>query len=665
MPERIKSTPSKGSASAARVGAVAPAPSANRWWLHAIVIFGLLLVNVALYHRTLDLGFLSLDDPDYVTNNPLLDNFGTSNFKRILTQPYFANYAPVNILSYALDLALAGGKNPFAVHLSNLAWNGWVACMVYLLAFTIWPRVAVAAAAAFLFLLHPAHVEVAAWISCRKDLIATGFAALSMTCYLLYHRDSRHRAWWYAGSLFCFLLACAGKQSVLLLPLVMLVWDFFVEERRSWRMLADKVLFGATAIFFGWMTFRAQPSTNHAWHVFVPAATELINLWLLTGLGDYVLYRSAPDPAVFGQTARLAIIFAALLVWAVPLLPLLGNAARRSRSPSAPEQPKPAPTRSGLRAGRISGDGRSTAVMVPPWSGSSKVGMLLTALYCWTLIQMVPPMLLNFMVPITDRYLFLPSVGVCILLAISAAELAARFPPVRWSGWAVIAGLGAVWGVKTSNYIDEWRDPRSVWYGAHLKTKNSQVFQFLGEIYQNAGERVDDFIKSRAPLQISNELNLAQAVLGEPARTEQLRIEWIEAGASPRTNSIAYRDLLWSLATKELNEAVMRRGGLSTPNLFMNRGRLFVRQGKPELAINEFKIALSFAETSSFELVRQETATHALFAIGVAHWNLHNYKEAERWLLQAQERQRKSGRAWIPALDREVERIKTLTKPAE
>ena len=92
----------------------------------------------------------------------------------------------------------------------------------------------------------------------------------------------------------------------------------------------------------------------------------------------------------------------------------------------------------------------------------------------------------------------------------------------------------------------------------------------------------------------------------------------------------------------------------------MNRGRLLVRQGKPEAAIREFQQALGFAQASSYELVRQETVTHALFAIGVAHWNLHNYKEAEQWLLKAQDTQRKSGRAWVPALDHEVERIKSL-----
>jgi hypothetical protein len=644
----------------------APVGKTAPWWAHAAVLLVLLLANLALYHGTFGLGFLSVDDPDYVQNNPYIESFRAANLKHILTTPYSANYAPVNLLTYAMDVALAKGKSSAAIHLSNVLWHGWVVCTVYLLAFIIRPRILHAAAAALLFLLHPAHVEVVAWISSRKDLVATSFAALSMAAYLVYRRWSRRRSWWYAGSVLAFLLASAGKQSVLLLPAVMLVWDFLVERRRNWQMLADKVPFGLVALFFGWMTWHAQPSTNQALHPFVLAATQFTNLWLLTGLGQYVLYRPAPNPAAWGQAARLALIVGAVLVWALPLL------LQRARQP--------------VRA----------------------------ALCYWVLIQMVPPILLAFLVPITDRYLFLPSVGLCLLLAdlaagvehrikttrqaaqngvspaISVAPLtpslspskgdrvpgragegrsvrSPRFgrleilmqPGIWWFPWVALAALAAVWGAKTWNYVGEWRDPRSVWHGAHLKTPNSQVQQFLGEVYQNAGDRVGNFVKSGAPLQLTNELQFARAVLGNGAQVERLRSEW--TGATPaRTNSIAYRDQLWDLAWQQYEESVARRGTLSAPNLFMCRGRLLVSRGKFAQAIPEFKNALALAQSSNYAVIRAEGATHALFAIGAAYWNMGNYPEAQQWLLKAQAVQRKSGQVWLPALDQEVERIKRL-----
>ncbi len=573
---------------------------------------GLLLANIWLYRSVPGLDFLTVDDGDYVLNNPYIENFSAANLKYILTKPYSANYAPANLLSYSLDVALAGGKkSAFAIHLSNVLWHGFVVIMVYLLAFTIRAEVLTAASAAALFLLHPAHVEVVAWVSSRKDLVATGFAALAMTCYLFYRRPARTRPWWYAASLLSFLLASAGKQSVLLLPGVMLAWDFLVEKRRNWQMFVDKIPFGLITIFFGWMTWHAQPSTNLAPHAFVLAGTELANLWLLTGLGDYGLYRGAPNVAAWSLTARLLIITAAVLVWFLPLLFV------RARQP--------------VRA----------------------------ALGYWILLQMIPPMVLSFIVPITDRYLFLPSVGACILLADMGIGLVQHWPRARWLGYGLLGALGVIWGTKTVNYLDEWRDPRSVWYGAHFKTKNPEVAQFLGEVYHSAGDRVNNFVKSGTALVVTNELPLAQAVLTNAALAAQLPAEWL-AAPPVRTNSIAYRDQLWQLAWEQYEAALANRGTLSTPNLFMNRGRLLLGEGKFTRALSEFENALRFAQVSNYPAVRLGTATQALYAMGVAHWNLRQYKQAEQWLLQAQARQRQSGQVWIGELDQQVERIKVL-----
>jgi hypothetical protein len=643
-----------------------PGPKVTPWWAHTAVLLGMLVANLALYQGTIGLGFLSVDDPDYVQNNPYIAQFSAANLKHILTTPYGANYAPANLLSYALDVALAKGKSAAAIHLSNVLWHGFGAGMVYLLAFTICPRILPAVAAAALFLLHPAHVEVVAWISSRKDLVATSFAAVAMAAYVVYRRRSRRSAWWYAASVLAFLLASAGKQSVLLLPVVMLVWDVLVEKRRNWQMLAEKVPFGLITLLFGWMTWHAQPSTNQALHPFVLAQTELTDLWLLTGLGQYVLYRPAPNPAAWSQAARIALIISAVLVWALPLL--------------------------FVRARRAVG----------------------ASLCYWVLIQMVPPMLLAFMVPITDRYLFLPSVGVCLLLAGVAADLeqrirhtgqskgpeftvppspapkgtlfpsvgeragvrgaatmsrsasmqtrasgVLRLPAAWWLPWALLAILGAAWGAKTWNYVGEWRDPRSVWFGAHLKTPSSQVQQFLGEVYQNTGDRINGFAKSGTPLQLTNELQFAQAVLEDKAAVERLRAEWTRAEPT-MTNSLAYRDQLWAFAWQRFEESVARRGTLNAPNLFMCRGRLLVSEGKFAQAIAEFRNALALAQTSNYAAGRNEGVTHALFAIGVAYWNMNNYSEAQAWLLKAQAAQRQSGQVWLPTLDQEVERIKRL-----
>jgi len=328
----------------------------------------------------------------------------------------------------------------------------------------------------------------------------------------------------------------------------------------------------------------------------------------------------APDPAAWSAVGRVAIIAAAVAAWLAPLLWVYFR------------QP--------VRA-------------VFSW---------------WILVQMVPAMLLSFLVPITDRYLFLPSVGICLLLADLATGGAGRQTVGEKS--RTLAGFRAalpfalllpacIWAEKTWNYLQEWSDPRSVWYGAHLKTESSQVSQFLGEIYQNAGDRVNEFIKTGNFSDKTNDILLAEAVLAEPVQVEALRKEWFES-LSNKTNSLAYRDHLWSLAWQQYVDSRAHRGTLSTPNLFMNRGRLLVSQGKFEQAIPEFQGALTFAQNSTYDVIRQESAIYALRAIGVAYWNMRNYPEARQWYLKAQALQKKSGHAWVLTLDEEVRKISAL-----
>src|SRR5207249_4373613 len=95
----------------------------KRWTVHALILLALILLNFALYQRTIGLGFLTVDDPDYVQNNTYIEKFNAANLKQIFTKPYAANYAPANILSYAVDITLAGGKKPGAIHLSNVLWQ--------------------------------------------------------------------------------------------------------------------------------------------------------------------------------------------------------------------------------------------------------------------------------------------------------------------------------------------------------------------------------------------------------------------------------------------------------------------------------------------------------------------------------------------------------------
>ena len=145
------------------------------WQTNAATFVALTIASALLYIGILRVDFLGLDDPQYVVNNPWIRSFSLQNLQHIFTAPYFANYSPFHLLSYMLDYAFAGAS-PFVFHLSSNIWGGIVAGFVFLVALALTGNRIVSVAASLLFIVHPAHVEAIAWVSSRKDLVATAFA---------------------------------------------------------------------------------------------------------------------------------------------------------------------------------------------------------------------------------------------------------------------------------------------------------------------------------------------------------------------------------------------------------------------------------------------------------------------------------------------------------
>ena len=129
-----------------------------------------------------------------------------------------------------------------------------------------------------------------------------------------------------------------------------------------------------------------------------------------------------------------------------------------------------------------------------------------------------------------------------------------------------------------------------------------------------------------------------------------------------RTNSIAYRDQLWSLAWERYDQPVDHRGKLRSSPLLMRRGMILVSQGRHEEAIKEFQAGLQLAEMIRYPPLRQEVTTRLQRALGITYWNLRRYAEARDSLLKAQATQRQAGQIWVLTLDQEVERIVSLAR---
>ena len=159
-------------------------------------------------------------------------------------------FRPLFILSYLID-TWVWGANPFGFHLTNIVFHSLNGFLTFLLArrmvedLKLSPNAkgTVALGAGALFLLHPSHTEAVSWISGRADLFATFFCLASLLFCLAYTRGRRGLQ--LGLSLLCFTLALLAKESAVCLPLLVVVIGLIIAPARPDR----KILRGQIPVF--------------------------------------------------------------------------------------------------------------------------------------------------------------------------------------------------------------------------------------------------------------------------------------------------------------------------------------------------------------------------------------------------------------------------------
>jgi len=572
----------------------------------------LLALTLALYAPDLGTGWFRIDDEPYVPHNTRIQAVTLEHVATIATEPYFANYSPAHLYAYMLDWAFVG-DDPRGFHLSSNVWAGLCAAWVYLLGWYLFRQRAVALAAGLLFVVHPAHVEAIAWISSRKDLVSTFFAVPCLIAYL----EGRRRAsrGWYLASIALFVAALAGKLSVVVLPGMFLLFDLLVERRKGWGVWLDKVPYGLVSIYFALRVMDAQPPPFRELDPVGLTAVLGQFGWLLTGLGEHVVFRPAPG-AASGVSVVLPWIGVAAVLAVVPVL-----LARRA-SPRA------------------------------------------LALYLWILVALVPSQILRFAYPVSDRYLFYPSVPLVLLLAhllyirttLGGAASAAR----RRIALVALVALGSTWAWKTCSYLAEWSDPRSLWYGASHKVEDVFVHQYLGEHYQIRAERL--LAELRADAAPGPESTALIAALGfEDETLDVLQREWSRTvGRRPMTDRIV--EELLTRAWSELEAADAFPDDRINAHLIYARARNLQLRGEHEAALAEFERAWNEAGRQEMDRVRWPYKALSSYGMATCVERRGDVERALGLMQRARREQARGGEPLLKNLEAEIARLRALVE---
>lgn len=203
-----------------------------------VAAFAALLASALLvYHEVVDHAFV-WDTIPFVVENPWLVSPTLDDVIAMFTRSHYYNWQPLVWLSHALDYALFG-SSPGWHHLANVAWHAVDGCLVYTLArriasggeFSIRQTEAVAFLTAFIFVVHPQHVQSVAWLVERKDTLYVFFTLL---CLIIYVDNAKAAKAVPPGRLrrslpaLLFALALMSKPMAVTVPVVLVLVDVYL-----------------------------------------------------------------------------------------------------------------------------------------------------------------------------------------------------------------------------------------------------------------------------------------------------------------------------------------------------------------------------------------------------------------------------------------------------
>ncbi len=175
--------------------------------------------------------FVSYDDDEYVTENKHVRPGLTAESIRWAFGSLHGGtsyWHPLTWLSHMLDCHLFG-LDPSWHHLTNIILHIINTLLLFALlramSGELWPSAFVAV----VFAIHPLRVESVAWVAERKDVLSTFFWMLTLAAYFRYTRNPDKKK--YLVVALAFILAMMAKPSVVTLPFVLLLLDYWPLQR--------------------------------------------------------------------------------------------------------------------------------------------------------------------------------------------------------------------------------------------------------------------------------------------------------------------------------------------------------------------------------------------------------------------------------------------------
>jgi tetratricopeptide (TPR) repeat protein len=576
----------------------------------------LALLTLAVYLPVARHGFILYDDGDYVTENPMVRNGLTlAGLKWAFTTYHSANWHPLTWLSHMADCEWFG-LNPAGPHCVNALLHAANTVLVFALWWqllrsrdeskarapenddAIWPAAFIAA----LFAVHPLHVESVAWIAERKDVLSTFFGLLALLCYARYAQDHAHAAgnprWAYRLSLLFFILGLMSKPMLVTWPFVMLLLDYWPLQRSNvlaaaklpgeagptslprrsqakagQRLLIEKIPFFAITVASCVVTYLAQSRGAVRSLAAVPLAYRLENVPV--AIATYLLKMIWP--------AKLAVIYP--MPHAIPVALFIGCSALLM------------------------------IITAGVWLARKRHPFLPVGWF-WFLGTLMPVIGLVKVgdAAMADRYMYLPSIGIFMVLAVGTRRIFERLALPKFTAPALAAIILAALTVGTERQLQFWRNDDTL-FGHAVRVTDNNVDAILnyGVALENEGKPLQAIAQYRRAEQLAPSSWLARTdaadLLYYTGDTNAALEEYRQA-IKLRADSATLHDRLGAVlaglgdfggATNEFRQAINLDATDPAPRLHL--GTALARQNDLRGATNEFAKAMRLSPGDPSPLV--------------------------------------------------------------
>jgi tetratricopeptide (TPR) repeat protein len=495
------------------------------------------------------------DDDTQLLRNPYVRSF--QHLKEIFTTnvwsfqgPTVTNYyRPMMTLGFQLCYRVFG-MQAYGFHLVSLLLHVIVVCLVFLLTERLTgDRVWAFVASAF-FALHPIHTESVAWIAAVTDLELTFFYLLTFGLYLAMARPGGGRSNPLLAAMGgTFLLALLSKEQAMTLPALATVYEHFCREDRAETRTSQKLArYGLLWLLdLAYLLFRIHLlgglAPNEKFGKLTPLQIVLSAIALVARYVGKLLW-PVRLCAFYVFHPSVSLLDWRVLVGLAILLALAGLVLTYGRSRE--------------RSLRLAGFG-----------------------IVWFLATLAPVLNAHWVGDnvFTERYLYLPSVGVAWLVGLGASRLWSRSgaQPERRRALALAGvALGGLYAARIVIRNGDWNND-IVLYNQTLKlSPDSYVILYnLGSVYWHRGD------------------------------SDQADHLWRQAlAAAPDNTSLLYNLGLMASQRKHFAEAaeLFRRAVQQSPSLpdpHVDLGKAYLQMGLRDQAELQFRAAVALSPNAS------------------------------------------------------------------